>query len=191
MQTKPPRTILFAAVTAEEGGLRGSEFLGRNPPIPAGKIAVDLNYDGILPVGRTSDISLPGYERTTLAPLVEEVAAAHNVTLTPEAHPEQGYYYRSDHFSMARVGVPAFSLGEGQHVVGKPEGYGEQQTEDYRTKRYHQQGDEYDASWDLSGLQQLAEFGLDLGIAVAKAPELPTWKPGDEFLAAREKSWGR
>ena len=189
MATKPPRTILFAAVTAEEGGLRGSEFLGRNPAVPAGKIAVNLNYDGILPIGRTSDVTLPGYERTTLAPLVEQVAAEHDVKLTPEAHPEQGYYYRSDHFSLARVGVPAFSLSEGQHVVGKPETYGEEQTEAYRTKRYHQQADNFDPSWDVSGLQQLAEIGLDLGRRVAEAPELPTWKPGDEFLAAREKSW--
>ena len=189
MRTKPARSILFAAVTAEEGGLRGSEFLGRNPPIPAGKIAVDLNYDGILPIGRTSDITLPGYERTTLAPLVEQLAAELSVTLTPEAHPEQGYYYRSDHFSLARVGVPAFSINEGQTAVGKPEGYGEEQAEEYRTKRYHQQADNFVAEWDFAGLQQLAEFGLELGLRVAQQPELPTWKPGDEFLAAREKSW--
>ena len=189
MQTKPARSILFAAVTAEEGGLRGSEFLGRNPPVPAGKIAVNLNYDGILPIGRTSDLTLPGYERTTLAPLVEQLAAELQVTLTPDAHPEQGYYYRSDHFSLARVGVPAFSINEGQTAVGKPEGYGEAQAEEYRTKRYHQQADNFMADWDFAGLKQLAEFGLELGLRVARSPELPTWKEGDEFLAAREKSW--
>ncbi|MEZ5366133.1 MAG: M28 family peptidase [Bryobacterales bacterium] len=189
MKTKPARTILFAAVTAEEGGLRGSEYFGRHPPIPAGKIAVDLNYDGILPIGRTSDMTLPGYERTTLAPVVEELAAKMGIKLEPEAHPEQGYYYRSDHFSLARVGVPAFSLSEGQTVIGKPANYGEQQAEDYRTKRYHQQSDEYRPEWDFSGLQQLTEFGLELGLRVAALPELPTWKAGDEFLAAREKSW--
>jgi Zn-dependent M28 family amino/carboxypeptidase len=191
MQTKPPRSILFAAVTAEEGGLRGSEFLGRNPPVPAGKIAVNLNYDGILPIGRTSDLTLPGYERTTLAPLVEQLAAELQVTLTPDAHPEQGYYYRSDHFSLARVGVPAFSINEGQTAVGKPEGYGEAQAEEYRTKRYHQQADNVIADWDFAGLQQLAEFGLELGLRVARQPELPTWKEGDEFLAARERSWAK
>ena len=191
METEPARTVLFAAVTAEEGGLRGSEYLGRNPPIPAGKIAVNLNYDGILPLGRTSDISLPGYKRTTLAPLVEQLAAERELTLTPDAHPEQGYYYRSDHFSLARVGVPAFSLNEGQAVIGKPETYGEEQAEAYRTQRYHQQGDEFDPAWDFSGLAQLADFGLELGLRVADQPELPSWKPGDEFLAAREGSWER
>lgn len=189
MAPKPARTILFAAVTAEEGGLRGSEYLGRNPPVPARNIAVDLNYDGILPVGKTSDISLSGYERTTLKPLVDELAREHQVTLTSDAHPEQGYYYRSDHFSLARVGVPAFSLSEGQSVIGKPEGYGEEQAEAYRTERYHQQADEYDENWDFSGLKQLADFGLELGIRVAEEPKLPTWNEGDEFLAAREESW--
>ncbi len=190
MSSTPERTILFAAVTAEEGGLRGSEYLGRNPPLPAGKIAVDLNYDGILPVGETSDISLPGYERTTLAPMVEALAGEYQVTLTPDAHPEQGYYYRSDHFSLARVGVPAFSLNEGQTVLGKPASYGEQQAEAYRTQRYHQQGDEFDPAWDFAGLAQLANFGLDLGLRVAAQPDLPTWNAGDEFLAARERSFG-
>jgi len=188
MEDKPARTILFAAVTAEEGGLRGSEYLGRNPPVPAGDIAVDLNYDGILPVGRTSEISLPGYERTTLKPLVEQLADEYDVTLAPDAHPEQGYYYRSDHFSLARVGVPAFSLNEGQTVIDKPEGYGEEQAEAYRTERYHQQSDEVDPNWDFSGLKQLADFGLELGLRVAEEPELPTWNEGDEFLSAREGS---
>ena len=134
-------------------------------------------------------MTLPGYERTTLAPVVEELAAKMGVTLTPDSHPEQGYYYRSDHFSLARVGVPAFSLSEGQTVTGKAANYGEEQAEDYRKNRYHQQGDEYSPEWDFSGLQQLAEFGLELGLRVAALPEMPTWKAGDEFLAAREQSW--
>ena len=191
MESKPPRTVLFAAVTAEEGGLRGSEYLGRNPPVPAGKIAVDVNYDGILPIGRTTDISLSGYERTTLKALVDQLAGEYALTITPDAHPEQGYYYRSDHFSLARVGVPAFSMNEGQTVVGKPEGYGEEQAEAYRTQRYHQQGDEFDPGWDFSGSSSSPTLGWSWVCGWPSSRSCPTWNSGDEFLAAREKSWGR
>ena len=186
---KPARSIIFAAVGAEEGGLRGSEYYAHHPVVPAGKTAVNLNYDGLSPLGRTSDIALPGHERTTLRPVVEETAREFNVTLRPDAHPEQGYYYRSDHFSMAKVGVPAFSLDLGVDYIGKPEGWGLEADERYRTAHYHQPSDEFDPSWDFSGLEMIARFGYVLGGKVANMPELPTWNPGDEFLAARESSW--
>jgi Zn-dependent M28 family amino/carboxypeptidase len=186
---KPARSIIFAAVGAEEGGLRGSEYYAHHPVVPAGKTAVNLNYDGLSPLGRTSDIALPGHERTTLRPVVEETAREFNVTLRPDAHPEQGYYYRSDHFSMAKVGVPAFSLDLGVDYIGKPEGWGLEADERYRTAHYHQPSDEFDPSWDFSGLEMIARFGYVLGGKVANLPDLPTWNPGDEFLAARESSW--
>jgi Zn-dependent M28 family amino/carboxypeptidase len=186
---KPARSIIFAAVGAEEGGLRGSEYYAHHPVVPVGKTAVNLNYDGLFPFGLTSDIALPGHERTTLRSVVEETAREFNLTLRPDAHPEQGYYYRSDHFSMAKVGVPAFSVGVGADYIGKPEGWGLQAYEQYRTAHYHQPSDEFDPSWDFSGLEMLARFGYVLGGKVANLPELPTWNPGDEFLAARESSW--
>ena len=187
----PPRTILFAAVSAEEGGLRGSQYYARNPVIPMAKTAVALNYDGFLPLGRAQDISLPGYERTTLEPLVEKLADEFNLILRPEPHPEQGYYYRSDHFSLAKAGVPAFSLNSGVIYAGRPEGWGEEAERLYVAEDYHQPSDEFDPAWDFSGLAQIGAFGFELGRRIAALPELPTWKPGDEFLPAREKSWGR
>ena len=187
----PPRTILFAAVGAEEGGLRGSQYYAQNPAIPAGKTAVNLNYDGFLPLGLARDISLPGYERTTLQPLIEQLAAEFDLVLRPEAHPEQGYYYRSDHFSLAKAGVPAFSVKAGIDYVGRPEGWGDEAEKRYIAEHYHQPSDEFDPAWDFSGLGQIAAFGLELGRRVAAEPDLPTWKPGDEFLPAREKSWGK
>ena len=187
----PPRTILFAAVGAEEGGLRGSQYYAKNPTIPVGKTAVNLNYDGFLPLGLAKDISLPGYERTTLAPLVEKLAAEFDLVLRPEEHPEQGYYYRSDHFSLAKAGVPAFSLNPGIDYVGRPEGWGEEAEQRYVAEDYHQPSDEFDPAWDFSGLGQIAAFGFELGRRVAEEPDLPTWKPGDEFLPAREESWGK
>ena len=186
----PARTILFAAVGAEEGGLRGSEYYAQHPVIPVGKTAVDLNYDGLLPLPETRDAALPGYERTTLKPLVEQLAAEFDYTLNPEAHPEQGYYYRSDHFSLAKAGVPAFSLKLGTDVIGQPAGWGEEQEQEYRDNRYHQPADEFDPSWDFAGLAKLVRFGFELGRRVAEQPDLPTWVEGDEFLPARERSWG-
>lgn len=183
------RSIIFAAVGAEEGGLRGSEYYAHHPFVPVAKTAVNINFDGLAPLGPATDITLPGFERTTLRPIVEALANESGFTIRPESHPAQGYYYRSDHFSMAKVGVPAFSLKLGVDYVGKPEGWGLKAQEDYTAKRYHQPSDEFDPSWDFSGLEQLARFGFELGLRVANGPELPTWNDGDEFLPARLKSW--
>ena len=189
LATPPKRSLLFAAVGAEEGGLRGSEYYAHHPVVPAGKTAVNVNFDGLIPLGRTSDITLPGFERTTLRPLVEALALESGFTIRPEAHPAQGYYYRSDHFSMAKAGVPAFSVKLGVDYIGKPEGWGLKAQEDYTANRYHQPSDEFDPSWDFSGLEQLARFGFELGFRVANEPDLPTWNEDDEFLPARLKSW--
>jgi len=191
LATRPQRSILFAAVGAEEGGLRGSEYYGQHPFIPVGKTAVDINFDGLAPLGRTRDITLPGFERTTLRPTVEALARESQLSIRPEAQPEQGYYYRSDHFSLAKVGVPAFSVKLGIDYVDRPEGWGVEAQEDYTANRYHQPSDEFDPTWDFSGLEQLARFGYKLGLRVANQPDLPTWNEGDEFLPARLQSQGR
>ena len=188
LEQKPARTILFAAVGAEEGGLRGSAYYAQHPVIPAGKTAANLNFDGFLPLPETESVSLAGYERTTLKSLVEIVAAQFSYELDPDPNPEQGYYYRSDHFSLAKAGIPAFSVSLGSRVIGKPAGWGEDQETDYREHRYHQQADEFDSSWDFSGLAKLAQFSFELGRRIANQPELPTWQPDDEFLPARQAS---
>ena len=189
LETKPARTIIFASVGAEEGGLRGSAYYAQHPVIPVGQTAVNLNFDGFLPTPVTESISLVGYERTTLKGLVESVASEFAYDLDPDPNPEQGYYYRSDHFSLAKVGVPAFSVSLGNRVVGKPEGWGAEQEAAYRDDRYHRQADNFDPAWDFSGLEKLAMFGFELGRRIADSPDLPTWQPGDEFLPAREASW--
>lgn len=188
LEQKPARTIIFAAVGAEEGGLRGSAYYAQHPIIPAGKTAANLNFDGFLPLPITASVSLAGYERTTLKPLVETVAAEFGYELDPDPNPEQGYYYRSDHFSLAKAGIPAFSVSLGNRVVGQPEGWGEERETDYREHRYHQQGDEFDPAWDFSGLAKLTEFSFELARRIANQQELPTWQAGDEFLPARQAS---
>jgi Zn-dependent M28 family amino/carboxypeptidase len=188
-EPKPARTVLFAAVGAEEGGLRGSEYYAHHPVVAAGKTALNLNYDGLLPIGRTESVALLGYERTTVKQLVEDTAKEFDLAIEPDSHPEQGYYYRSDHFSLAKAGVPAFSLRLGMRLEGKPADVAEAAYQDYVANRYHQPSDEFDPAWDFGGLEQLARLGFEIGRRVANLPELPTWQAGDEFLAARERSW--
>jgi Zn-dependent M28 family amino/carboxypeptidase len=185
---KPRRSALFLSVTAEEGGLRGSEYYGTHPIFPAGKTAVDLNYDALFPYGRTRDVVVAGAERTTLWPVVEQIAQQMELTIKPDPRPEQGSYYRSDHFSLARVGIPAFSISEGSDFVGQPADYGRRLFQEYNDKHYHQPSDEYHDDWDFSGLAEMASLGMRIGIAAANAPQLPSWVAGDEFLAARETS---
>ncbi len=184
----PPRTILFAFVGAEESGLIGSAYYAAHPVIPVGRTAVNLNFDGLYPFGATGDFSLPGHERTSLQGLVEALAGDFSIALTPEAHPEQGYYYRSDHFSLAKQGVPAFSVRTGSTYLGQVDDWGEERVAAYRSQHYHQPSDEYREDWDFTGIADLGQFGFELGRLVAGQPNLPTWNAGDEFLAARERS---
>ena len=189
LEKTPPRTILFAFVGAEESGLLGSAYYAANPVVPVGRTAVNLNYDGLYPFGPTSDYSLPGHERTTLRATVEALAENLGVTLTPDPQPEQGYYYRSDHFSLAKQGVPAFSLKTGSNYVGRPDGWGESRVKEYREAHYHQPSDEFREDWDFAGIAGIAQFGLELGRLVASQPDLPTWDEQDEFRPARDRSW--
>lgn len=185
---KPRRSALFLAVTAEEGGLRGSEFYAANPIFPPGKTAVALNFDAIHPLGRTSDVVVTGSERTTLRPVVEAAARRMNLTIKPDPRPEQGIFYRSDHFSLAKVGIPAFTVDAGSDFLGKPADFGRKIFSEFNTRHYHQPSDEYREDWDFSGLAQIARFGMLIAIDAANQDVLPTWNPGDEFLEARRKS---
>ncbi len=188
LKPKPARSVLFLFVTAEESGLLGSQYYGEHPKVPAGMTAVDINYDALYPFGKTHDVLLAGAERTTLWPLVEKDAAAMKLELGSDPEPGQGHYYRSDHFSLARVGIPAFSVSQGTQYLGKPADFGKKVFEEYNTQHYHQPSDEYQPDWDFSGMQQMGEFGLRIGVDVANAPGLPTWHHGDEFFSARQKS---
>lgn len=185
---KPRRSALFIFVTAEESGLIGSEYYGKHPVAPAGQTAADLNFDGFYPFGKTRDVFVTGAERTTLWPLVQRTAKRLSLEIKPDAEPEQGSYYRSDHFSLARVGVPAFSIEAGRDYLGKPADFGRTTFETYNTQHYHQPSDEYHDDWDFASMEQMAQFGLALGLDIANQPKLATWKPGDEFLSARQTS---
>ena len=184
----PPRSIFFAAVTAEEQGLLGSEFLGKHSPISPSKITLDLNYDALAPIGDPEEVEVSGAERTTFYPVVEATAKEFGLAIRPDAHPEAGHYYRSDHFSFARVGVPSFSIGEGLKYKGHDAAWGETQAKDYVDHHYHQPSDEYRPEMDFTGLAKMARFGFALGNKAAAQPGLAGWQPGDEFGAARKKS---
>jgi Zn-dependent M28 family amino/carboxypeptidase len=188
MKTPPPHTVIFASVTAEEQGLLGSEYLGQHPPIPAGQIALDLNFDAIQPFGEPLEISVAGAERTSFYSTVEATARRFGMAIVPDAHPEAGHYYRSDHFSMARVGVPAFSIDEGTLYKGHDAAWGLGKDDDYTANRYHNVSDNYTPDMDFSGNAKLARFGLELGWQALTAPATVSWHSGDEFLPAREKS---
>jgi Zn-dependent M28 family amino/carboxypeptidase len=185
---RPPHAVYFAAVTAEEQGLLGSQFLGMHPPVPAGHIVLDLNYDMILPIGIPLSVNLGGAERIDFWPTVQKVAKAFDLALLPDPNPMAGSYYRSDHFSLARVGIPAFSVDQGDLFEGHTLAWGQQQMADYTAHHYHQPSDEYQASWDFRGNAKVARFGFVLGWLASEQPKTIEWNPGDEFEAARKAS---
>ena len=184
----PKRSVYFSAVAAEEQGLLGSAYLGQNPPIPAGRIALNLNFDAIPELGRVRDVVMNGVERTTFYPVAQRVTKQMGLTIIPDPEPEQGHYYRSDHFSLGKVGIPAFSIDAGQNVVGKDKDWGAKMSEDYREHRYHQPSDEFDPNWDWSEGVQMAQLGFWLGWEAANATSMPNWNTGDEFRAVRDRS---
>jgi Zn-dependent M28 family amino/carboxypeptidase len=183
---KPKRSVFFAAVTAEEQGLLGSKYLGQHPPVAAKNISLDLNYDDIQPLGEPQQLVVTGAERTSIYPLLEKVAKEFGLAIQPDDHPEAGHYYRSDHFSLARVGVPAFSVNEGALFKGHDLAWGEEKERDYVSHRYHQPSDEYRPDMDFTADAKLAKFGLVLGWQAANQPSLAGWQQGDEFEKARK-----
>jgi len=187
---KPPHPVLFASVTAEEKGLLGSEYLGKHLPIAAAQIALDLNFDAVPPIGMPESVAVTGAERTSFYPTVEKTAAAFGFEIQADAEPGAGHYYRSDHFSLARAGVPAFSIGTGSKFANHPLEWGKAQAEDYTAHRYHRPGDEYSPSMDFSSNAALAKFGFALGWQALAAAQTVNWKPGDEFEAARVHGTG-
>jgi len=182
---KPRRSVFFSSVTAEEQGLLGSEYLGKHPPIPAGKISLDLNYDDVKPLGAPQEVQVAGAERTSFYPVVQAMAAEFRFTIRPDARPEAGHYYRSDHFSLARVGIPAFSINEGMKFKGHDEAWGLALDADYTKNHYHQPSDEYHPGQDYTSDAAMARFGFALGWEAANQSNQVGWKKGDEFEKAR------
>jgi Zn-dependent M28 family amino/carboxypeptidase len=185
---KPPHPILFVAVTAEEKGLLGSNYLGKHLPIDAAAMALDLNYDAVPPIGVPESVNVTGAERTTFFPIVEKTAKVFGFEIEPDAEPGAGHYYRSDHFSLARAGVPAFSINTALKFAGHTPEWGKAQRDEYTAKRYHQPSDEYTADMDFASNALLAQFGFALGWQASASPAGVDWLPGDEFEARRLSS---
>jgi Zn-dependent M28 family amino/carboxypeptidase len=185
---RPPHSVYFAAVTAEEQGLLGSQYLGEHPPVPASDITLDLNFDMLLPLGIPRSVTLGGAERIDFWPTVQTVAKDFDLAIQPDSQPSAGHYYRSDHFSLARVGIPAFSIDPGVLFEGHDEAWGKAQFEDYVARHYHQPSDEFQENWDFRGNARLARFGFVLGWLASAQPRSIEWHTGDEFEASRKKS---
>ncbi|HSG66860.1 MAG TPA: M28 family peptidase, partial [Gammaproteobacteria bacterium] len=181
----PRRSILVADVGAEEQGLLGSKFLATNPIVPTGKMAAVINFDAENIWGRTRDISFIGFGKSTLDAVAETVAGYQGRTIVPDQFPDRGYFYRSDQFSLAQVGVPGMYVKGGNDFIGRPEGWGEQQLVAYERDRYHAPADELTEDWSFDGLVEDARFGLLAGLLIANDEAMPSWRPGDEFEAAR------
>jgi Zn-dependent M28 family amino/carboxypeptidase len=185
---KPRRSQLFVFVTAEEAGLLGSEYFGEHPTVPASNIVAALNMVIVPLNGRVRDLNVLGDNKSSLGPSLAQMLKAEGVRISPDAHPEQGHFYRSDHFSFAKVGIPAVSIGGGDDYVGRPAGWGLQQSDDYTAHRYHQPSDEYRTDFDLRGAVQLAAIVYRFGFQLANADTVPTWNAGAEFKAIRDSS---
>jgi Zn-dependent M28 family amino/carboxypeptidase len=134
----------------------------------------------IFPWGRAKDVVLDGAERTTVWPLAQQMAARLNLEVSPDDQPEQGHYFRSDHFSFAHPGIPAFSIGHATEFVGKPAGYGHDKAVKFNARDYHHPSDEFHEDWDFTALAQAAEYGFLLGRDIANQDKLPDWRPGDQ-----------
>jgi Zn-dependent M28 family amino/carboxypeptidase len=188
LPTKPKRSAVFLAVTAEEKGLLGSKFYAESPLLPLGKTALNLNFDMILPLGVPESLVTNGAERTTAWDTVQAMAKKNKLEIQPDQRAHLGVYYRSDHFSFARAGVPAFSIGNGAKMKGKADDFVAKAAKEFNDKEYHTPADEFKTDWDFAGFEVIGRFALDVAIEVANAPKLPTWNAGDEFLPARVKS---
>jgi Zn-dependent M28 family amino/carboxypeptidase len=182
---RPKRSIVIAFVGAEEQGLLGSAYYAQNPSFHPGRIAANINYDGGNIWGRTRDIQLIGYGKSSLDAIAKHFAGEQNRTVHPDEFPDRGFYYRSDQFSFAKIGVPALYFKTGSDFVGRPEGWGKEQMVAWETVNYHQPSDEIDESWNFDGMVDDTRLGFWAGLAVANSPGMPSWTPGDEFEAAR------
>ncbi len=170
--TAPRRSVIALFVAAEEQGLLGSQYFAEHPPVPPGKIAADINFDGGNVWGRTRDVTQVGRGKSSLDDVVTRIAALQGRAVKPDQFPDRGSFYRSDQFNFAKIGVPALYMKTGTDFVGRPQGWGTRQILDYEAHRYHQPSDELRADWNFDD-------------------EAPTWRAGDEFEAVRKAALGR
>jgi len=185
MPQRPKRSSMFLFPTAEEQGLLGAEWFAKHPVVPIEKIAANVNLDSMNVLGPTQDFIPLGAERSSLKGVVDAVARDMGLKVSPDARPEQGSFYRSDHFPFAKAGVPSISLKEGNDYVGRSKEWGEEQFKAYNTAHYHQPSDEISDTWDYRGMIQEGEIALAIGRMISDAPEKPRFNPSDEFAKKR------
>lgn len=184
----PKRSSLFLFVAAEEQGLLGSKYYAAHPTFHPGRIAANINYDGGNIWGATKDVTLIGMGKSSLDQVARRVIEAQGRRLEPDQFPDKGFYYRSDQFSLAKIGVPALYFDTGTEFVDRPEGWGKETLDEWTEKHYHQPSDELEDDWNFDGMIQDALLGFYAGLLVGNAEEMPSWNPGDEFEAARQEA---
>jgi len=185
---RPRRSVLALFVAGEERGLLGSKYYVQHPSFAPGRIAADINIDGGNIFGRTRDATSIALGKSSLDEIAARVAAAQGRVVKGDQFPDRGYYYRSDQFSFARIGVPALFFDDGTDFIGRPAGWGREQKEQWELHKYHQPSDRLDGSWNFDGMIEDAQLAMLSAWLVAQADALPTWKPGDEFEAARKQA---
>jgi Zn-dependent M28 family amino/carboxypeptidase len=182
----PKRSILFLFVGAEEQGLLGSEYYAKHPTFPAGRIAANINYDGGNIWGRTEDLTFIGLGKSSLDEVVKTLAGKQGRTVLGDQYPDRGFFYRSDQFNFAKIGVPAIYLDTGTRFRGKPPEWGQKLQSEFEAKDYHQPSDEFSPDWTFEGMIEDAQLGFHAGLQIANTDRLPAWNPGDEFESARK-----
>ena len=187
LEPAPKCSVLFMAPTAEESGLLGARYYASHPVYPLAKTLANINIDGVNPWGKTRDIENICAGHTTLDDLFAALAAAHGRVVLPATQPEKGYLYRADHFEFFRQGVPCLYPNGGKEVLGKPEGYGRQKTDEYTARHYHQPSDKVDPGWDLSGAVEDTQLLFEAGYQMVVGHHVPEWKPHGEFKAAARR----
>ncbi|MBX0289393.1 M28 family peptidase [Hymenobacter sp. HSC-4F20] len=187
---KPERSIVFLAVTAEEQGLLGSAYYAQHPPYPLNKTVADLNMDMLWPYGQMKDLTVIGYGQSELEDYARAAAREQDRYILPDQQPETGMFYRSDHFNFAHVGVPSLYASGGFESRSRGKDYIAQQRQNYTANMYHKPADQFDPSWDLSGIAQDAQLYFRVGQRLAAETTFPQWRAGSEFKGARDKSMG-
>jgi len=183
----PDRSVIFVAVTAEESGLLGSAYYGEKPLVPLAQTVGGINIDAMLPVGETKDMKVIGFGSSELEDLLKRQLEKRGMYVVPDDKPEAGYFYRSDHISLAKLGVPMLYADPGNNHITKGMTYGEKFGKEYTKERYHKVSDEYDNSWDLSGIVQATDIMLDMGYELANSEQWPNWYEGTEFRGLRDE----
>lgn len=184
----PARSLVFLAVTAEESGLLGSDYYGANPVFPLSRTVGGVNMDALFPKGPSRDVKVMGGGKSQLDAVLDRVLVSEGLNAAPDPTPERGYYYRSDHFSFAKRGVPMFYVEAGEDLVAGGKDAGRAFADDYTQHRYHASADEYSSDWDWSGIMQDLRLFYRLGRDMAQSHDWPNWNEGDEFRAIRDRS---